>query len=339
MATIKDIAQKCNVSIATVSNILNEKGSPSEATKQRVLEAAKELNYVPNFLAKNLKSGSKKMIGVIAEDLTVFSCPEIIDGIHEYVDQQGYTYLLGNLRLYKKYGNDLYQSDFRDYYQAVEKEFLIMSAKNVEGIIYVGAHCREILAIKEKYNIPVVVAYGYTRNSAIPSILFDDETGAYEVSKILVANKPEKVGVIAGLEHSIHTLSRLKGFQQALFESGILYNPNFVRYANWEREASKAIVGDLLDEGITALFAMNDEMAMGVYDYAYENGIDIGKDLYLVGFDNNETADVVKPGLSTVELPLHKMGLKAADLLIDMIENKRTPKESEYKIPCKVVQR
>ncbi len=335
MATIKDIAKKCNVSIATVSNILNGKGSPSEATKKKVFEAADELNYVPNFLAKNLKQRSTKMVGVIAEDLTVFNCPEIIDGINEMVDEEGYTFILGNLRLYKKFGNKFYTYDFEDYYTSVEEEFRIMHAKNVEGIIYVGAHCREIQAIKEQYNVPVVVAYGYTKSQKIPSILFDDETGAYEATKYLLSKKEAKVGVLAGDQHSMHTSARLKGFQQALFDQGVLYNPDFLAYGDWKRKDSEAVVGSLIEKGVTSIFAMNDEMAMGVYDYAYKKGLTIGTDIELVGFDNREIADVVKPGLTSVDLPLHQMGMKAARVLISMIE--KEPHDIEYKIPCDLV--
>lgn len=335
MATIKDIAKKCNVSIATVSNILNGKGSPSEATKKKVFQAADELNYVPNFLAKNLKQRSTKMIGVIAEDLTVFNCPEIIDGINEMVDQEGYTFILGNLRLYKKFGNKFYTYDFEEYYPGVDEEFRIMNAKNVEGIIYVGAHCREIQAIKDQYNVPVVVAYGYTKSQQIPSILFDDERGAYDVTNYLLGKNAAKVGVLAGDEHSMHTSARLKGFQQALFDQGVLYNPEFLVYGDWKRSESEMAVKKLIEKGVTSIFAMNDEMAMGVYDYAYKNDISIGQDIHLVGFDNREIADVVKPGLTSVSLPLHKMGMEAAQVLISMIEKKDY--ELDYKISCDLV--
>ena len=107
IATIKEIAKACNVSISTVSNILNGKNKASDEVKKLVLETAKEMNYVPNYMAKNLKQKNTKTIGIIAEDLTIFHTPSIIDGISEFMEEKGYTLLMGNMRLYQKYGNFL----------------------------------------------------------------------------------------------------------------------------------------------------------------------------------------------------------------------------------------
>ena len=103
MANIKEVAEACEVSIATVSNIFNGKGRVSEETKERIIRIAKEMNYVPNIMAKNLKQRRSNVIGIITEDLTVFNSVGIVDGIHEFLEEQGYSFLLGNLRLYKKY--------------------------------------------------------------------------------------------------------------------------------------------------------------------------------------------------------------------------------------------
>ena len=118
MVTIKEIAQKCNVSIATVSNILNGKPNAGEETRKRVLQAVEELNYTPNTVAKNLKLKKTKAIGVIVEDITVFCAPEIIDGITSYCEEKGYHVLLTNLRLYKKY-EDAYYSE-TSFFRIVE---------------------------------------------------------------------------------------------------------------------------------------------------------------------------------------------------------------------------
>ena len=98
MATIKEIAKACGVSVATVSNILNKKPGASEATRNLVLKTAKEMNYMPNYVAKNLKARNTRSIGVIAEDMTIFSIPDIIDGITEYCEKVKYQILLTNLK-------------------------------------------------------------------------------------------------------------------------------------------------------------------------------------------------------------------------------------------------
>ena len=105
MATIKEISEKANVSTATVSKVLNGKGNVSDATRQIILDIARELHYRPNLNARSLKSGQSKTVGIITEDLTVFNAPEIVDGIAAACDDAGYSYILGNLRFYKRYGN------------------------------------------------------------------------------------------------------------------------------------------------------------------------------------------------------------------------------------------
>ena len=120
IATIKEIAKACNVSISTVSNILNGKNKASDEVKKLVLETAKEMNYVPNYMAKNLKQKNTKTIGIIAEDLTIFHTPSIIDGISEFMEEKGYTLLMGNMRLYQKYGNFFYKE--KNYDSLVEDE-------------------------------------------------------------------------------------------------------------------------------------------------------------------------------------------------------------------------
>ena len=130
MATIKELAKSCGVSVATVSNILNNKPGASETTRKLVLEMAEKLNYTPNIVAKNLKMQKTRSIGVIAEDMTIFSIPDIIDGITDYCQEQDYQILLTNLRLFKKY-NDMYYNR-EDYFDLVRLEIKKLMEKQVE---------------------------------------------------------------------------------------------------------------------------------------------------------------------------------------------------------------
>ena len=117
MVTIKEIAKECNVSVATVSNILNHKPGASDETRKIVMDKIKELNYKPNTVARNLKTKNTRTIGVIVEDMTIFSIPDIVDGITEHCEENSYQILLINLRLFKKYNDFYYHRD--DYYGRV----------------------------------------------------------------------------------------------------------------------------------------------------------------------------------------------------------------------------
>lgn len=336
MPTIREIAKACNVSISTVSNILNHKGAAGEETRNRVLETAKQMNYVPNYMAKNLKQKSTRTIGIITEDLTVFNCAEIVDGIHEYFDEKGYTFLLGNLRLYKKYSHEFYHSKAHE--KQVNEEMEIMRAKKVDGIIYIGSHSREIHYMPTDFQVPIVLAYSFTDNPNIPAVIFDDEKGAYRAVEALLQRGHKNIGIIAGRKESLHTKERLKGCKRALKSYGVPFRKELVVHGNWNREESAGACRALMEYGVTAIFAMSDIMAGGVYDFTAKEEIRVGTDLDLIGFDNQVIAQAYMPPLTTMALPLRQIGLTSARVMISMLEDRSLVKPL-YKIECGLLNR
>lgn len=336
MATIKEIAKACHVSVATVSNILNKKPGASEATRELVLKTAKEMDYMPNYVAKNLKTKNTRSIGVIAEDMTIFSIPDIIDGITEYCEEVDYQILLTNLRLYKKY-QDVYY-DREDYFDTVKQEIKKLMAKQVEGIIYVTAHERVMHCIPEDLPIPAVMAYGYTESGKVPSIVVDDEHGAYEVVSHLIRHGHKRIGVMMGKIESIHAQARLVGYQKALRDNGIVYDPEIVAQGDWTREGGYQIADELLEQDVTAIFCMNDIMAGGLYDRLDELGKKVPNEISVAGYDDRELSSYYKPPLTTIKLPLHDVGYRAAQVMIDLLEKRITLQEQAmvYQIPCEM---
>lgn len=334
-----EIAKVCNVSIATVSNILNNKPGASKATRDFVLEKAKELNYMPNYVAKNLKSKNTRTIGVIAEDMTIFSIPDIIDGITKCCEEEAYQILLMNLRLYQKYSDTYYHKS--DYYGRVHEVIKDLIAKQVNGIIYVAAHERRtIKCIPDDLPIPAVMAYGYTDNNKIPSIVVDDVHGAYEVINYMIENGHQRIGVITGKNESMHTKDRLTGYQKALYDNQILYDPSIICYGNWIRESGYEFTDELLDKGVTAIFCMNDLIAGGVYDRIYERRLIPGEDISIAGFDNRQLSSYYKPPLTTINLPLHDIGYCASEVIIEMIQSEGGSGILPiYQIGCKLLVR
>jgi LacI family transcriptional regulator len=337
MANIKQVADACGVSIATVSNIFNGKGRVSDETKERILRIAKEMNYVPNIMAKNLKQRRSNVIGIITEDLTVFNSVGIVDGIHEYLEENGYTFILGNLRLYKKYNNEFYHNE--EYHNQVQEEFHMMKSAQVAGIIYVCAHCREIKFLPDMGKIPVATAYGLTNNKRIASIIYDDEQAAYDATNELIRNGHSRIGLIMGDKVSMHTNARFKGYQRALYDNGILCNPDYICEEDWTRERGYEAAKILVQEGVTAIFSMNDEMAAGVYDYAHEINLVIGKELALVGFDNREICTAFMPALTTVAIPLSEIGRRAAEWIVDNLDDNRPCMDHKSYMECTLVRR
>lgn len=334
MPTIKEIAKACNVSVATVSNTINNKGNASEETRKRIKEVIKEMNYTPNYVAKNLKTKNSRSIGVIAEDMTVFALPDIIDGITEYCEKEDYQILLVNLRLYKKFSDRYYRNNCHK--NIVQEAIQKLCSKQVEGIIYVASHERLIDVIPENLNIPTVVAYGFTNKPEIPSVVVKDVQGGQELVQYLVSNGHKKIGVIAGKKDSLHTQSRLEGYQRALFDGNLLYDPNLVVYGEWDRESGYRNAEELIKKGVTAIFCMNDFIAGGVYDRLDEMGLKVGRDIAVAGYDNREMASYEKPPLTTMGLPLHDIGYRASELIVKLLKKEMlTAKDGLYYVECK----
>lgn len=337
MANMKDIADKANVSIATVSKVLNGIGNISNETTELVMSIAKELNYRPNLYARNLKKGQSRAIGIISEDITVFNTPPIIDGIGACCEKRNYHYLLENLRLDKLHIDPIIHAE--KYNQLTNEAIDLMLSMQVDGIIYLSCHSHKVLAHPLNQNIPFVCAYCTSPTLSIPSILYDDRKAAFEATSLLIRQGHTKIGSVTGYADSIHMRNRLTGYQEALFEHSIPYNPHLTVQGDWDRDSGYQAAQQLLKEKVTAVFCHNDLMAMGVMDYCVKQGIEIGKDLALIGFDNRDISTVCRPALSTVELPLFDIGHTSTDILIDKIEGIKNPAIGEIYLDCQIIER
>lgn len=344
MVTIKEIARECNVSAATVSNVLNGRLNVSDETRERVLRVVREKGYQPDYVARGLRKKKTNMIGIIAEDICQFSTPAIMEGIMKYCEEKKYRTMIQNLRLYARWGELWYENEsaYRFVLDPVMQEMLSIK---VEGLIYVAGHARVIRYFMEEMPIPTVVAYAYTHSPYTPSVVIDDEKAACDLTRYLISMGHRKIGVIAGKADNIHTGSRLRGYQKALFEENILYNPNWVHYGNWERESGYRYAGEVVADGVTAVFCMNDKMAGGVYDYFREHGIRVGEDISVAGFDNQEMAQYCYPGLTTMKIGLGEIGAEAAGILVEKLQMENKEKDSgsarvlEKKVFCSLVER
>lgn len=341
MVTLKEIARECNVSAATVSNILNGKHKVSQETRQKVMDVVRMRGYQPNSLAKGLRTQKTKTIGIIAEDIAQFSTPDILEGIMNYFEPHGYRTVVKNLRMYARW-NDTWYDDDQAYHSILDPILQEIASLMVDGLIYIAGHARMVPCFLDNMSMPAVMAYAYACDSGVPSVLVDDEASAYEIVKYLIGRGHRRIGVIAGNAENIHSQKRLIGYQKALYEAGILYNPKWVYYAQWDKESAYEAAKELLQTEITAVFCMADRMAGGVYCLLDEQGRRAGRDIAVAGFDNQDIAEYFVPGLTTMALPLHDIGSTAARCLLEQIEKpeareKETPQE--ILIPCTFTER
>jgi len=332
MITLKELAKKCGVSIATISNILNGKSNVGEATKKRVLQVIEETGYKPNYMARGLRATKTKTIGLIVEDLTAFSSPLIIEGIMSHLEENGYRTILENLRLYTKHPDAW--TDIPKFSQIVNAAINQMMALKVDGIIYVAGHARSICIDYELENLSFVMAYAFSEKKDICCVNIDDEVSAFQMTDYLINNGKKQIAIIAGDKDNLHTKYRLNGYKKALQKNNIDFDESVVVYENWKRDGGVSGTNKLFstNKKFDAIFCFNDLMAAGCYDVLAEKNIVPGKDISVVGFDNQSVCEYLRPNLTTMAIPLSEIGYEAAKMLLEQnFQNKL--------ISCKMILR
>lgn len=339
--TIKDIASMCGVSISTVSNVINGKTNKvSKDVAEKIVSVMEKTGYKPNFLAKKLRATSTKTIGIIVEDLTIFSTSPIIDGVMKRTEELGYDVVIENVRLFSKL-SDKWMNDEALFLQELNPIMSKMEALHVDGIVYIACYEHSLNFTNRPDDVPFAVVYGYTDDVEVPCFMLDDEKGGYESYMHMNANGHSKIAIIAGDASSPHTINRLRGIQRAMFEKGILFDPLMVIYQTWNKKGGYYGMKQLDGKDITAVICMSDLIASGVYEYLMEREKKPGQDISIIGYDNHELAEIVHPTLTTMSLPLEKMGYEAASWLITRHENteERNTEAEDLRFPGELIVR
>ncbi len=339
--TIKDIASLCGVSISTVSNVLNGRTNKvSKEVADKVLATMEQTGYKPNYLAKSLRAISTKTIGVIVEDLLMFTTSPVIEGLMQYTEEMGYSVVIENMRMFGRW-SDKWMHDDALYQSALAKVMAKMTSLNVDGIVYIAGYEHEVVLTGRPKDIPTVVVYANNADADVPCIKLDDEHGGYITYNYLLSMGHSKIGIISGEASSTHTVNRLRGIQRAMFEHGILFDPSHVVYGTWNKAGGYKGMKQLADKDVTAVICFSDLIASGVYEYLLKHDLKPGKDLSIIGYDNHEVSDLLYPPLTTIDLSLEKMGVSAVEWVIERCENKKAEMEEqlEIRVPGELIER
>jgi LacI family transcriptional regulator len=330
---IKELSKLAGVSVATVSYVLNDSGNVGEETRQKVLKLAKEYNYKPNSVAKSLRTNKSNTIGVLVEDITVWFVPEIIKGIHSFADSNGKNIILNDLGLFSKIGNRF--DDIVKYKDYINEKLSLLLSTQVDGIIYVGMHDRNIDNVIKKIDKPIVFVYCYTDNSDDAYVTYDNTEISYKIGEMLVRKGHKNIATICGTYDSKASYKRFCGFKKALYDQGVEIKNNYIKFGNWETTPGYNCAKELLmmEERPSAIFAFNDLMAAGALRAARELKISVPEELSIVGFDDRELSSYTSPMLSSVKLPLEDMGFNANEMLNDLILKKGL-KSNKIVVPC-----
>jgi LacI family transcriptional regulator len=314
--TLRDVARVSGVHPGTASRALNEetRALVNEETARRVLEAAAELGYRPNPIARGLKTNRSYTIGVLIPDLTNPLFPPILRGIEDRLEESGYTPLMANT------DNDP---------ERERMDWHAMRARQVDGIVAATARRdHELLDELLEAGIPVVLVNRRAPESGIPSATADDRQGIRLAVGHLAELGHERIAHIAGPLELSTGLDRHEGFHEAMRELGLEPDPELivVTGAFTEAEGAKACA-ELLGRGAgpTAIAAANDLIALGCYDVFAERGIACPEEISVVGFNDMPFAGRFQPPLTTIRIPHYEIGMAAAELILENLLNGGAP--------------
>lgn len=315
---IKDIAEILNISVSTVSRALRDTYDVNEETKRKVLEVANQLKYKPNFNAAALASGSTRNIGVIIPFITNYYFSTVISGIQEVAYDNGYNLVL------------LVTNDDAEREQNMLNN---LSLTSLDGLLisisansFMTNHFQELI----DGGIPIVFFDRVPKDIEASKVLQDDFLGAFHATEHLINNGYTKIAHIAGTEHLAFTQQRLKGYLAALNQYEIPVREDWIIYSGFSQPCGENDMEQLLslEDRPDAVFSVNDRKGVGAIITMKRHGIEVGKEIGVVGFTNDPISTIIEPSLTTIEEPALEIGKMSCELLLKHIRNKHfLPKE------------
>lgn len=329
--TLREVAERAGVHPSTASRALNPatRDVVNDITTERVMEAAKELGYRPNSLARGLKTNKTFSIGMLLPDLTNPLFPPIVRGVEDTLGSADYTLVLGNT------DNDL------------EREAQLISSmmdRRVDGMIMATAQRQtpSIASLIES-ELPLLLVNRTLDDLTVPSVTTDDHAGIGLAVKHLVELGHTRIAHVGGPQHLSTGLDRYRGFQAWMKILGLEVDPQLISFADWFHEdpGAKAF-WSILDRrtDFSAVVAANDLIAIGCYDVLNDMGRSIGEEVSVTGYNDMPFADKLSPPLTTVQIPHYQIGVRAADLMLELLEGGGGPRAISIKLaPSLIVRR
>lgn len=323
--TIKDVAKAANVSVATVSRVMNNNSNVSEETVERVTRVMEELGYSPNCLGRDLrKSETKRILAIIASAEQSFYS-DVLKGMDEAAFVQGYDVLIATTH------------DDPDHEMHLLKMLL---SHSVDGAVLLGVKqdAATISRLAEHNNIALCLEKMEGCNTL--TVTIDNVKAGKDAVNYLISKGHKRIGLISTEIRSQSSIDREKGYRQALEEHGIPVDESLIYFGTYETESGTTGCKYLLElpDPPTAIFSISDMIAIGAMNYAISKGIAIGKDLMFFGFDNIAYSHIFVPRLSTVEQPCYMQGKLVVEKLINNMRS-GIPDKSVYMLPHSLVLR
>lgn len=308
--TIKDVAKKVGVTPATVSMVINNNPKISQKTREKVLEAIKEMNYHPNYIGRSLVKGKTNNIGVVASFFASLFALESVRGIEQVLRNTQYNLILYSTRGLEEKEADLLQ---RIYYE-----------RRADGLIIISLKA-DINIVKEfkKEGVPIVFIEELVEGA--PTVKFNNIKGAFIATEYLIKKGRKNIALVVG-DKGLNAEERVKGYREALNKYGLQYNEdNVINVLNYSFEEGEEILDIILEKGgkIDGVFCgAGDITAIGIMDAAKNKGVRIPDDIGIIGYDDIYISNLTTPSLTTVRQPIMQMGMRSFELLLEMLDGK-----------------
>jgi LacI family transcriptional regulator len=321
--TIRDVAERAGVSVATVSKVINRRHGVAAATYSRVMGVIEETGFQASLVAQSLRNHKTNVIGILVADLEPFSA-ELLKGAADSIRGTGFE-----LVVYSAGGR-------ADEHAGWERRYL----SRLSGTLVDGAIVVTPTVVDVTYGAPIVAVDPHTGTSDLPTIDADNLRGAELATEHLLALGHTRIAMLTGRPDLQSASLREQGFRQALTAAGIRPEERLIREGDYDRERSMPAARELLTapDRPTALFAANDVSALAAMEVAAELGIRVPEDLSIVGFDNIPESVLATPSLTTVEQPIRDMGFEAVEMLIRLIRGEPVS-ETHLTLPTRLVER
>lgn len=314
--TIKDIAEKSGVSLATVSRVINNSGYVKQETREVIMKTIRDLDYTPNAVARSLSKSETNIIGVVVPDINNPFFGEVIKAISATADRENLNIIL-------------YDTD-----ENINKEFKalkLLKEQRIQGVIITptadnNEFNSEHLSMLESMGIPIVLIDRDVKYSNFDGVFIDNIKGAYEGTEALIKAGHKKIAIISGPLTSKPGRDRFRGYEKAMIMNRVAVDSKYVFYGDFKLDSGYNITKEILKmkDRPTAIFVCNNMMNLGCIKALYEKGMKIPEDIALVGFDELELLNVLGLKVSVISRPTAEMGRVAMNILIDKLKNKNS---------------
>jgi LacI family transcriptional regulator len=321
--TIQDVAKTAGVSVSTVSRVLNGKVDVASDTQDRILSVIDDLGYTTNLAARSMRSQKKNLVGLIMPDIAYPFAVEVMKGVNRAIAESEFDLLVYTTGDVRKSGRAFHE----------QKYVSLLTNSISDGVILVAP-------VAGEFNIdaPIVSIDPLASNPNYPAVHATNFQGAMDAMEYLLGLGHRRIGYISGRAELESSNRRLKGYREALEKAGIPIDEKLIVSGDYTTETGVSGARELisLDDPPSAIFASNDQMAMGVFQVAQELGIRIPEDLSVIGFDNITESKYM--GLTTVDQFISDMGYVATQMLIRIING--VPLDDQtYKMQTQLVVR